>query len=183
MPRKSRGIPEVNAGSMADIAFLLLVFFLVTSHMNQDKGLKVVLPPYIDAKEKKEEIRINERNILKVLVNGNDELLVEGGRMRIDELTEITKMHLLNEGRDPNFSDSSQIAIVSLQHAKSTTYQRYVEVYNELIRGYDEVRDEYSKRKFGRPFNQLVKKGDEFNEVVKKYPLKISEAEPFQSQL
>ena len=178
MARKSRKIPEINAGSMADIAFLLLVFFLVTTTMDQQKGLRVQLPPYPDPNVPPPVVEQNDRNVLEVLVNSGDQLLVERKPLRINQLTELTKRHIQNEGRLPNFADSSQAAIVSLKKDRGTSVQRYVEVYNELIRAYVEARDEYALNKFGRSFKDLPKKSEQALEVQKKYPMKISEAEP-----
>lgn len=178
MARKSRNTPEINAGSMADIAFLLLVFFLVTTTMDQQKGLRVQLPPYPDPTIPPPVVKQNDRNVLEVLVNSGDQLLVERKPLRIDELTELTKRHIQNEGRLPNFSDSSQAAIVSLKNDRGTSVQRYVQVYNELIRAYNEAREEYARSKYGRSYNDLPKKSDEMEDVKNKYPMKISEAEP-----
>lgn len=178
MSRRSRGTPEINAGSMADIAFLLLVFFLVTTTMDTDKGLRVKLPPYPDPKNPPPKTEQYDRNVLEVLVNSNDQLLVEKNLMSIEELTKITKDHLLNEGRNPKLAISSTEAIVSLKNDRGTSYERYVEVYNELMRAYNEVRDEYSLSKYGRKFSELPSKSESEKEVKKKYPLKISEAEP-----
>lgn len=177
MARKSRGIPEINAGSMADIAFLLLVFFLVTTTMDQQKGLRVQLPPYPDPNIPPPVVEQNDRNVLEVLVNSGDQLLVERKPTRIERLTEITKRHIQNEGRDKNFADSSQAAVVSLKNDRGTSVERYVQVYNELIRAYNEARDEYALKKFGRRFKDLPNKED-VEAVQKKYPMKISEAEP-----
>lgn len=161
---------------MADIAFLLLVFFLVTTTMDTDKGLRVKLPPWPDPMNPPPISTQNNRNVLEVLVNANDMLLVEGQLMDIEELTEMTKTHLTNEGRDPRFADNSVDAIVSLKNARGTSYERYLEVYNELKRAYNEVRNEYSNNQFNRDYDNLPK--DDRDEVQDKYPMKISEAEP-----
>jgi biopolymer transport protein ExbD len=178
MSRRSRGIPEINAGSMADIAFLLLVFFLVTTTMDTDKGLRVKLPPYPDPNNPPPETEQYARNVLEVLVNSNDQLLVEKQLMNIEGLTKITKEHLLNDGRNPNLAVSSTEAIVSLKNDRGTSYERYVEVYNELLRAYSEVRDQYALEKYNRPFKDLPDKSDDAKAVRDKFPLKISEAEP-----
>jgi len=161
---------------MADIAFLLLVFFLVTTTMDTDKGLRVKLPPWPDPNNPPPISTQNNRNVLEVLVNANDMLLVEGQLLDIEELTEMTKTHLTNEGRDPRFADNSKDAIVSLKNARGTSYERYLEVYNELKRAYNEVRNEYAVNKFNRDYEQLPE--DDRDEVQDKYPMKISEAEP-----
>ncbi|MCB0733505.1 MAG: biopolymer transporter ExbD [Flavobacteriales bacterium] len=178
MSRRSRGIPEINAGSMADIAFLLLVFFLVTTTMDTDKGLRVKLPPYPDFTNPPPKTEQYERNVLEVLVNSNDQLLVENQLMSIEGLTKLTKDHLTNEGRNPKLAESSLKAIVSLKNDRGTSYERYLEVYNELMRAYNEVRNEYALAKYGRPYNDLPGNGESAKDVKTKYPMKISEAEP-----
>ena len=176
MARKKRPIPEINAGSMADIAFLLLVFFLVTTTMDTDKGLRVKLPPFPDPNTPPPTSTQNNRNVLEVLVNSRDYLLVEQNIMNIENLTEWTKQHLTNEGKRDDLAESSVKAIVSLKNDRGTSYKRYVEVYNELMRAYREVRDEYANAKFNKDYKDLTK--DARNEVKAKYPMKISEAEP-----
>ena len=176
MARKSRGVPEINAGSMADIAFLLLIFFLVTTEISTDAGLQVRLPPWPDPNNPPDMSRLKERDVLEVLVNSQNQLLVEGKPMKINELTNFTKKHLTNEGRDPELSSSPKKAIISLTNARGTNYDTYTQVYNELIRSYNEVRDEAARGKFGRTYDQLQKK--EKDEIREKYPMKISEAEP-----
>ncbi len=178
MARKSRKTPEINAGSMADIAFLLLVFFLVTTTMDQQKGLRVQLPPYPDPTVPPPVVEQNDRNVLEVLVNSGDQLLVERKPLKIGDLTEITKKHIQNEGRLPNFADSSTAAIVSLKNDRGTSVQRYVQIYNELIRAYNEAREEYALKEYGRSYKDLPKDSDDAKAVRKKYPMQISEAEP-----
>jgi biopolymer transport protein ExbD len=176
MGRKSRSIPEINAGSMADIAFLLLIFFLVTAEISSDAGLQVRLPPPPDPRNKDVKSQLKERDVLEVLINSNNVLLVEGKHLNIKELTGLLKKHLMNEGRDPDLAISSQKAIVSLQNARGTSYDTYIQVYNELMRGYNEVRNEAALAKYGRPYPELLKKEKET--IRDKYPMKISEAEP-----
>ncbi len=178
MGRKSRGTPEVNAGSMADIAFLLLVFFLVTTTMDIPTGLQVALPPITN--EPPPESVQKKRNVLEVLINANDQLLVEKQLMTIDRLRQKTKDHLTNEGRDPNLAISSTKAIVSLKNDRGTSYDIYVQVYNELTAAYNEVRNDYSMQEFGRLYSELSPNRDQakIKEVKTKYPKKLSEAEP-----
>lgn len=160
---------------MADIAFLLLVFFLVTTTMDIPTGMQVALPPLV---EEEEEIKSpqREREVLEVLVNANDQLLVEKRPMDITQLRQKTIDHLTNEGKDPNLSTSSDKAIVSLKNDRGTSYEMYIRVYDELTAAYSIVRDEYSMRKFGKPYSKL--KDTEQDEVKDKYPKKLSEAEP-----
>jgi biopolymer transport protein ExbD len=176
MARKSRSIPEINAGSMADIAFLLLVFFLVTTTMDSDAGLQVKLPPWPDPNNPPPTSTQNNRNVLEVLINANNQLLVEKKLMKVEELNEMTKRFLTNEGRDPSLSLSPEDAIISLKNDRGTGYETYVSVYNEMIRAYNEVRDEAAKAKYGRPLSKLTM--SELTVIKDKYPMKISEAEP-----
>jgi biopolymer transport protein ExbD len=191
---KKGGQQEINASSMADIAFLLLIFFLVTTTIDQDKGILHGLPPWTD--EPPPDIELRERNVLEILVNANNQLLVEQEYIKIDRLREITKTHLTNEGRLPNFSTSPQDAIVSLKNDRGTSYDMYIQVQNELKAAYAEVRDEMaltlSKGAFiykeietcaektnTRVSDAQRKQCDIWKQEIKEYyPMKISEAEP-----
>ncbi len=172
--RKKRQSTEINASSMADIAFLLLIFFLVTTTMDIDKGIISTLPPISD--EPPPDTQANKRNVLNILVNKRDELLVKGEPLLVDDLRELIKKHVNNNGRDPNFSDSPNDAIVSLKNDRGTTYDMYVQVLNEIRGGYNELREDLAMSKFGIGFNDLTK--EQKKEVTKEYPLKLSEAEP-----
>ncbi len=176
MARKSRGTPEINAGSMADIAFLLLIFFLVTTTMSTDAGLQVKLPPWPDPSQPPPTSTQNNRDVLEVLINANNQLLVEKKLMKVSELNAFTKRFLTNDGRDPSMSTSPEKAIISLKNDRGTGFETYVGVYNELIRAYNEVRDEAAERKYGKPFSSLTKK--QKDEIKDMHPMKISEAEP-----
>ncbi len=180
MASRKRDIPEINAGSMADIAFLLLVFFLVTTTMDIPTGLQVALPPITE--EPPEESKQKKREVLEVLVNANDQLLVEGAGMSIDKLRQKAIDHLTNEGRDPSLATTSTKAIVSLKNDRGTSYDMYVQVYNELTAAYNEVRDAYSMKEYGKPYSKLDPQvpgdKDRIKAVKEKYPKKLSEAEP-----
>ena len=118
-----------------------------------------------------------KKEVLEVLVNASDQLLVEQQWMSVDKLRQKTIDHLTNEGKDPNLSSTSTKAIVSLKNDRGTSYDMYVRVYNELTAAYNIVRNEYSLKTFGKPYNKLRKKS-EIDQVKKKYPKKLSEAEP-----
>ena len=175
MARAKRKIQEINAGSMADIAFLLLIFFLVTTTMDVDTGIARKLPPMPEEEQEKPP-EIHARNIYVVLVNSGDQLLVEGQFMDIEQLKEGAKRFINNNGEDPNLSDNPEKAIISLQNDRGTSYKMYVRVQNELAAAYNELRDQESLTKFGKPYLNLNK----FNkkDIRKTYPQKISEAEP-----
>ncbi|XCF05036.1 biopolymer transporter ExbD [Tamlana crocina] len=182
--RLSKQMPEVNAGSMADIAFLLLIFFLVTATISSDEGINRMLPeecpPGMDCSSIK-----HERNILRIEINNNDEIMVEKDIIPIEELKQITKDFLDNNGdnscdycrggKSADASDNPTKAVVSLQHGKQTTYKQFVSVQNELTKAYYELRQTYAK-------NVLKKESDDLNpEELKQtreaYPFILSEAE------
>lgn len=186
MARKKREITEINAGSMADIAFLLLIFFLVTTTMDIDKGLNRQLPP-IDEEQEQSEAPIKKKNIFEVVVNANNDLLVEQEEMQLTELREAAKRFIDNNGdgscefctgeRDPASSDNPKKAIVSVSSDRGTSYKTYVTVTNELIAAYNELRVELAERQFNTSDLELLseKQRDFLGDV---YPQIISEAEP-----
>lgn len=136
---KGRSKAEVNAGSMADIAFLLLIFFLVTTTIASDKGLTLTLPPEPDDADKVD-IQIKERNLFKVSINSADKLLVEGERL--DNYLEIKEMlieHVLNPNNDPTLSESPQDAIVSFKTDRGTSYKIYINVLDQLQGAYYQI--------------------------------------------
>jgi len=187
MARKSKETPEINGGSMADIAFLLLIFFLVATTMDIDTGLSRQMPPYNpEAQESKDEIK--ERNVYVVLINSNDQILVEGQPMNVHKIREAAKEFIVNPENKSNLPEKRPVeidflgekmvskGIISLQNDRGTSYGMYIKVQNELIAAYNEVRDEVSMREFGRRFDDLVK---EKQDAIKEYyPQIISEAEP-----
>ncbi|MBO7607072.1 MAG: biopolymer transporter ExbD [Paludibacteraceae bacterium] len=187
---KKREIQEINASSMADISFLLLIFFLVTTSMATDKGLFRTLPPPVEQKKQNEEIEVNKRNIMLVLVNSSDKLMVNGEVMDVMSLKEKAKEFIDNPANKENLPEKETVDIdyfgkcrittkhvISLQNDRGTSYQAYIAVQNELVAAYNELRDEIAAKKFeGRKYSQLTESEQEA--VRKYYPLKISEAEP-----
>lgn len=174
MAQKKRAVPEINAGSMADIAFLLLIFFLVTTTMDTDTGLKASLPPLPD--EETPPPDFNKRNVLEIKINSANQMLVEGELMDITQLKDFTKKFITNYGANPELSDRPDIAIVSLQNDRGTEYDIYVQVQDKLRTAYREVRDEESQKKYGLNYDQLTE--EEQNIIKDIIPQKISEAEP-----
>ncbi len=142
-----RSAPEVNAGSMADIAFLLLIFFLVTTTIEKDSGINRKLPPM----EEIEPQIIKQKNIFTVLLNGKDQLLVEDELMEIDDLRVAAVEFLDNNGdktcdycqgkKDPSSSDNPDKAIISLKNERETSYAAYISVQNELVAAYNVLRN------------------------------------------
>ena len=175
MASSRRGLPEINAGSMADIAFLLLIFFLVTTTMDVDTGIARKLPPMPEEEQEKPP-EIHAKNIYVVLINAKNQLFVEGEYMDISQLKEGAKRFIDNNGRDPNSSENPEKAIISLQNDRGTEYVTYIRVQNELAAAYNELRNKEALNKFGERYADLSK--SQKKEIKKMYPQKISEAEP-----
>ena len=176
MSRSKRSAPEINASSMADIAFLLLIFFLVTTTIDTDKGILHKLPPWNPDLKPPEEEQMNKRKQKEVLVNEKEFILVNGDYEKIANLRKKTKEFIDNRGANPNLSVSPQKAVISLQNDRGTSYNMYIQVQNEVKAAYRELRDAYAMRKFNKPYDSLGE--DQAKEVREEYPLKISEAEP-----
>ncbi len=197
-----RDAPEVNAGSMADIAFLLLIFFLVTTTIETDTGISRKLPPWQE--EEQEPPNIKQRNLFVVEINSNNELLVEEEEMEINELRQAAFDFLDNGGGtgdeacdfcqgagDPDSSVNPEKAIISLVNNRGTEYGTYIAVQNELVAAYNELRNREAERLFGVSFTEMEEAYDNPNyngdkdalkeqiEAVKDLiPQKLSEAEP-----
>jgi biopolymer transport protein ExbD len=191
MPKGNRAPQEINASSMADIAFLLLVFFLVTTTMDTDWGLARKLPPPLPPNIE-EPPKVKERNIFEVLANKNDQLLVEKDIMEISQLKDAAKEFIANPNDDESLPEKEEKDIpyfgkvmvskqvISLQNDRGTSYELYVAVQNELARAYNELRNELAMERFGVTYDYLVEKGleDKVDAIRDIYPQRISEAEP-----
>ena len=200
-----RSAPEVNAGSMADIAFLLLIFFLVTTTIETDSGLNRKLPPI---EEIEDPPIIKQKNIFTVVVNKNNQLLVEEDLVDISDLRELAIEFLDNGGgdgedacdfcqgaRDPKSSDNPEKAIISLKNDRETSYKVYIAVQNELVAAYNVLRDREFMRLFPNESMSFVEANKKYSdprtspeekerlkpklaEVKLLFPQKLSEAEP-----
>ncbi|MBO7197619.1 MAG: biopolymer transporter ExbD [Tidjanibacter sp.] len=178
--------PEINASSMADVAFLLLIFFLVATTMDIDSGLNRVLPPWSEQQTDAPDIR--ERNLMLVHVNKYDQIAVQGELLTISQLKDRAKEWVLNTANDPNLPEKKKETIdfigeypvsqgvISLQNDRGTSYEMYIKVQNELTRAFNEIRDELSKAHFGRNYAELDK--EQQDAIADAVPMKISEAEP-----
>lgn len=171
--KKRRLKNEINAGSMADIAFLLLIFFLVTTTIASDQGIMVKLPPWDPTQEPQP---LADKNVFTVKVNVANDLLVEGERMNMKELKEEAKMFIMNPQQLPTMPDKPTKAVISLQNDRGTSYKTYLEVYNELKAAYNELWEAKSQQQFAMKYEDLnIAQQKDIRNAI---PLIISEAEP-----
>ena len=168
MGRKKRETPTVNASSMADIAFLLLTFFLAATSISQDKGIATTLPP-MKNDEVKIEKKIEDKNLFKILINAQNQLLVEDMPTSLETLKERTKRFIMQE------ADNVNEAVVSIKSDRGTSYETYIEVYDQLNAAYKELWEEEALNTFNKSFGRLSE--EEQVEIKTRIPFKISEAE------
>lgn len=183
-------MPGVNSSSTADMAFILLIFFLTATSMNTDKGLARQLPPPVPDELKNQEADVKMRNVLRILINSQNQISCQGDYIDIKLLKNKTKEFIVNKN---NSSDMPQKVllkdvpflgdlmatknhIVSLQSDRGTEYKVYIDVQNEIVAAYNEIRDEFSLEHFNKKYAEL---DDEHQKSVRAvFPQKISEAEP-----
>ena len=182
-----RKIPEINAGSMADISFLLLIFFLVSTTMNTDTGIQRVLPPWVE-NITGEAPPIKERNLMQVKVNQFDQIQVQGRLVNLSQVKDMAKEFILNLGNSDELPEKEMTQIdligqypvsagvISLQNDRGTSYDMYIRVQNELTKAFNEIRDNVARQYFGASLNELDE--DKRKAVQAAVPSKISEAEP-----
>jgi len=201
-----RSAPEINAGSMADIAFLLLIFFLVTTTIEKDRGLVRALPP--DQPTDVEPPIIKEKNLFVIIVNNNGDLLVEDKPMEMKDLQPAAIEFLDNGGvpsgqegycnycqgkRDPKSSDYPDKAIITVKSLRESSYETFITVQNELVGAYNFLRDRESVRLYGWKYTEVsaqieegIFKGneeatkDKIKIIKEMYPQKLSEIDPKQ---
>jgi biopolymer transport protein ExbD len=202
--KKKRKTPNLNSSSMADVSFLLLTFFLMTSSMDTDSGLARRLPPPPQSEEQLQKMDVQRRNLMVVLVNYQNQIMVrtqagdewynniaemegKGGKVR---LKDKVKEFVLNPNNRPDLPELTEEDfgppigkvlvtadhVISLQNDATTSYKAYIAVQNELVKAYNELRDEAAKKYFGRSYNELLP--DQQEQINKLYPQRISEAEP-----
>jgi hypothetical protein len=199
-----REIGEINAGSMADIAFLLLIFFLVTTTMDVDSGIARKLPEKTDVQS---DVIVKEKNVLDIVVNRNNQLLVENEYVKVTDVKRLAMKFIDNGGglgtpiddkpgepcdycggeKDPNSSDHPSKAIISLQSDRGTSYGMYISIQNEIEAAYNELRNNLSKKLYGRTYDELLNDykdnptkslQEKIDNLKDKYPQIITEPEP-----
>ena len=187
---KKRKTPGINGSSSADIAFMLLIFFLITTSMDTDQGLARRLPPPVPKDQKNDaDVDIKKRNLLVVLVSSGNQIMCGGEITDIKQLKDKVKEFVENPYNDANKPEKVEVDVpyfgkkmvsknhvISLQSDRGTSYQAYIDVQNELAAAYNELRDDVSKEKFGKAFMDLDE--EQQKAVQQIYPQKISEAEP-----
>ena len=184
----AKKLPGLNTSSTADIAFLLLCYFLMTTTMGSQTGLSRRLPPMPDEKQKTQDQKVNRRNIIIVKINSQDRLMAGTEPMDVSQLKDKIKIFLTNPTDDPSLPEKEvqeieglgnrQVSkgVISLQNDRGTSYQAYIAVQNELVKAVNELRDEASMAEFGKKFMQL---DEDHQGIIKKLiPSYISEAEP-----
>ena len=200
MAKKKRKVPGLNGSSLADISFILLIFFLVTTSMDTDTGLARRLPPPPDPNQMEDDVKVKGRNVLVVSVNMNNEIMYYYGDeskrvtktdVQPSDLREIVKEFISNPENKANMPEFhpadpplpllgaypvTKNHIISVQTDLATKYDVYFQIQNELMAAYNELRNEFAREKFGKYFRDLNE--DERLAVTGVYPMKISEAEP-----
>ena len=202
MAKKKRKVPGLNGSSLADISFILLIFFLVTTSMDTDTGLARRLPPPPDPNQQEDDVKVKGRNVFVVSVNMNNDIMYYYGDeakrvtkfgVQPSELREIAKEFISNPENKANMPEFhpadpplpilgahpiTKNHIISVQTDRSTKYDVYFQIQNELMAAYNELRDEFALAKFGKHYNDLHPESDEALAVRGVYPMKISESEP-----
>ncbi len=203
MPKMTRKVPVINASSMADVSFLLLCYFLMVSSMDVDSGLARRLPPPPQTQEETS-VTVQRRNLLVVLVNAQNEILLQdqqgvvvyanendlqGGAGR-PAMKDVVKGFVLNEANSPELPQLieedfgapigtvpvTSNHVISIQNDATTRYSAYIAVQNEVVRAYNELREEGSRKYFGSTYEELTE--DQKSQINDLYPQRISEAEP-----
>jgi biopolymer transport protein ExbD len=185
MKNSRRNYPEVNAGSMADIAFLLLIFFLVTAAIPNDRGITRKLPPPCPSGTDCSDETISIRNILEIKINAKDELLVNNQIISIMDLKDTTKEFLDNNGDGSceycsglkyiTLSDNPKEAVISLNNHPNTSYNFYIGIQDQITKAYYELRRDYAIKVLNKSNKELTK--EELRKVKKAYPFILSEVQ------
>jgi Biopolymer transport protein ExbD/TolR. len=181
-------VQEINAGSMADISFLLLIFWLTTTTMDVDKGIQRRLPPMPEEDQKEMDVKVNRRNIIQVKISKSDRVFAGSQPVDISQVKDKIIEFILNPTNSESLPERKMTdiqgfgqypvsqGVVSLQNDRGTSYNTYILVQNEIIKAYDEIRDEFAMKNYGKKYSLL---DEDKQEIVRKaIPQTISEAEP-----
>jgi biopolymer transport protein ExbD len=166
--RKQRDVPQLNTTSTADISFMLLVFFLVTSSMDTDKGLSRQLPPIDDEPQK--EVDISRSNVMQIRLDKNDSLWIDQKAVSFSALQQQVESFVA--------SRQTEQYVVGVQTDRATSYAAYFEMQNTIVAAFHALREKMAMQRYGHHFSQCTP--EEHDIIVKRYPLRISEAQPTQ---
>ncbi|MEX0843919.1 MAG: biopolymer transporter ExbD [Balneolaceae bacterium] len=175
LKKRKREEPDINGSSMADIAFLLLIFFLVTTTINVDTGIGLVLPPPL---EDEDPPPIRQRNLMNILVNSEGRILMDDEPYQLGEVKSHLIEFIKNPTNDPDLAETPELAIVSIKTQRQTPYRIYVDMLDEVMGAYKELRDEAARSNYGVPYGALKDGSAQQEQVKDMYPKKISIAEP-----
>ncbi len=191
MARKKRDVPEINSSSTADMAFILLLFFLLTTSMDTDRGLARQLPPPPQQEQQNQDndTKLKERNVLQVFLNLNDQLMCGGEYVTVDQVRDKAKEFISNRANDEKMPEKvtmnvpyfgtvqvTKNHVISLRCDRGSSYKEYIAVQNELVAAYNELRDELAQEKWQKNYAELSE--DQQSAIREIYPQRISEAEP-----
>lgn len=179
LKKRERVVAEVPQAGMADIAFLLLIFFLVVTTIDVDTGIGMQLPPPPDPDQEPPPIR--ERNLMNILVNAQGLILINEERASIQDVRRLVMDFVDNQNRaqDPNLAESPRQAIVSIKTDRQTPYEIYIGMLDEVIGAYRQLRDDATMREFGIPYRVYSNRVSREDNVIREmYPQNISLAEP-----
>ncbi len=184
LKRRAKDNPEIPSAALADIAFLLLIFFLVTTTIDADKGIYMQLPPKLDTSVVPPQI--NARNLLSIIVADNGSVLMDNEVSTVAQIRETVVRHVTNNGTDPELSVSPRDAVVSFKTRRGLPYGTYIDVLDEIKSAYNDIRDRAAQQRFGMDYgtyrSRLQEDPDtgemEVDEIARDYPIKISLAEP-----
>ena len=190
MAKGKRKVPDINSSSTADIAFLLLIFFLITTSMDTDRSLARQLPPPPEQEQQQDnDAKLKERNVLQVFLNLNDDLMCSGEYVTVDQIREKAKEFIANPYNDEKLPEKfaknvpffgnvmvTKNHVISLRCDRGSSYKEYLAVQNELVAAYNELRDELAQEKWQKKYADL---NEEQQSAIREiYSQKISEAEP-----
>lgn len=177
LKRRAKDNPEIPSAALADIAFLLLIFFLVTTTIDADKGIYMQLPPKLNEETPPE---INQRNLLNILVSDEGSVLVDNELTDISQIRPLIIRHVTNNGRDANLSVSPDKAVVSFKTRRGLAYGTYIDVLDEIKSAYNDIRNQAAQQQFGSDYGTYRARlgEDEEDVIADQYPVKISLAEP-----
>ena len=163
--RRFEQIPELNTSSTADISFMLLIFFLVTSSMDTDKGLLRQLPPPPQEQQPPQDIR--KDHVQQVTLDASDQLAVNGTLLTTQQLKEQIMEFIAADRTDH---------VISIRTDRATTYEAYFRMQNAIVAAYNQLREKYARERYGKGYDELVE--EQRDEVNQYYPQRISESKP-----